>query len=167
VDDFGDFYAARKDLVFRVLLAAGGDRLLAEDAAAEAFARAYARWSKLRDHPDPTAWVIRTGLNAQRTWWRRLRREVLGPPPHRSLPPAEPGGISAEVRAAVAALPRRQREVVALRLVADYSGEQVARLLGISTSAVGAHLHRALARLRATLRSLEPQREPADLKETL
>ena len=64
MDDFGDFYAATRDLVFRVLFAAGGDRLLAEDAAAEAFARAYARWSGLRDHPDPTAWVIRTGLNA-------------------------------------------------------------------------------------------------------
>jgi len=74
------------------------------------------------------------------------------------------GGISAEVRAAVAALPRRQREVVALRLLADYSGEQTARLLGISTGAVSAHLHRALARLRATLP--EPEPEPAELKET-
>jgi RNA polymerase sigma-70 factor (sigma-E family) len=151
LEDFGEFYAARKDLVFRTVLAAGSDRQLAEDAVAEAFARAYARWSRLQRHPNPTGWVILTAVNAQRSWWRRIRREVLGSPPPEAAPPADLDGISADVRAAVAALPRRQREVVALRVVADLSAEETAELLGISPGTVSSHLHRALAALRAAL----------------
>jgi RNA polymerase sigma-70 factor (sigma-E family) len=153
---FGEFYAARKDVVFRAALAAGRDRQVAEDAVAEAFTRAYARWSRVRAHPNPTAWVVRVALNAQRSWWRRVRREVLGSPPDAG--PAVTGAdpVSAEVRAAVAALPRRQREVVALRVIADLSAQETAEVLGISTGTVGAHLHRALAALRVSLRSPLP-----------
>ena len=52
VDDFGNICAARQDLVFRVRLAAEGDRLLAEDAAAEEFARACAHRSRPRARVD-------------------------------------------------------------------------------------------------------------------
>lgn len=64
MDDFREFYAARKDAVFRAVLVATGDRAGAEDAAAEAFGRAYARWSGVRVHPNPTAWVLRTAAHA-------------------------------------------------------------------------------------------------------
>src|SRR5262245_50281667 len=57
MDDFGEFYAARKDRVLRAVLLSVGDRVAAEDAVAEAFARACARWSRVRTHPNPTAWV--------------------------------------------------------------------------------------------------------------
>jgi RNA polymerase sigma-70 factor, ECF subfamily len=150
---FGEFYAARKDVVFRATLAAGGDRQVAEDAVAEAFTRAYARWSRVRAHPNPTAWVIRVALNAQRSWWRRVRREVLGGVPGADPAVTDADPASGEVRAAVAALPRRQREVVALRVIADLSAEETAVALGISSGTVGSHLHRALAALRATLPS--------------
>lgn len=155
---FGEFYAARKDVVFRATLAAGGDRQVAEDAAAEAFARAYARWARLRTHANPTAWVIRVALNTQRSWWRRVRREVLGGLPGADAAVTDTDPISGEVRAAVAALPRRQREVVALRVIADLSAEETAEVLGISPGTVGSHLHRALAALRAVLPSPRPTR---------
>lgn len=48
---FEDFYGVRKDAVFRAVLVAVGDRAAAEDAVAEAFARAYARWSSVAEHP--------------------------------------------------------------------------------------------------------------------
>jgi RNA polymerase sigma-70 factor (sigma-E family) len=150
---FGGFYVARKDVVFRATLAAGGDRQVAEDAVAEAFTRAYARWAQVRAHPNPTAWVIRVALNAQRSWWRRVRREVLGAMPGADPAVTDTDPVSGEVRAAVAALPRRQREVVALRVIADLSAEETADVLGISPGTVGVHLHRALAALRATLPS--------------
>jgi RNA polymerase sigma-70 factor (ECF subfamily) len=52
---------------------------------------------------------------------------------------------------AVWRLPRRQRQVVALRILLDLSAEQTAESLGITVGAVGAHLHRALGTLRTIL----------------
>lgn len=150
MDGFSEFYAAGKDTVFRTVLAASGDRQLAEDAVAEAFARACVRWHRVREHPNPIAWVIRVALNVQRSWWRRVRREVPGSPEHVDTVSA-PDGLAADLRAALATLPRRQREVVALRVIADLSAGETAALLDISTGTVGSHLHRALATLRSAL----------------
>ena len=52
---------------------------------------------------------------------------------------------------ALRALPRRQREVVALRYLADRPEAEVADLLGCSAGAVKQHAHRGLAALRARL----------------
>jgi uncharacterized protein YbjT (DUF2867 family) len=43
---------------------------------AEAFALAWVSWRKVREHPVPRAWVVRTALNAHVPWWRRQRREL-------------------------------------------------------------------------------------------
>jgi DNA-directed RNA polymerase specialized sigma24 family protein len=53
--------------------------------------------------------------------------------------------------AALAALPRRQREVIALRVFLDLDMATTARLLGIAPGTVGAHLSRAVTTLRAAL----------------
>lgn len=49
------------------------------------------------------------------------------------------------------ALPERQAQVVALRLVDELASEEVCKLLAISESNLGVLLHRARARLRACL----------------
>ncbi len=134
-EDFASFYGRAKDAAFRAVLAVAGDRPGAEDAVAEAFARAWSRWHRLADHPNPTAWLILTALNVRRSWWRRLRRELLGPPPERSAPPrgcADLTPLSTEIRDAVAALPKRQREVVALRILAGLTAEETAEALDIA-----------------------------------
>jgi len=152
MDDFAEFFAATRHGAFRAVYAATGSRAGAEDAVAEAYARGYADWPRLREHPEPVAWILRTALNAHRSVWRRLRREVLGQaPPDRASPPTEASGLDGPVRAAVAALPRRQREVLALRLLADLSAEQTGEILGLASATVHVHLHRALAALRERL----------------
>jgi RNA polymerase sigma factor (sigma-70 family) len=55
------------------------------------------------------------------------------------------------LNAALAELPRRQREVVVLRYVGDFSEAQVASALGISPGAVKQHASRGLAALRNQL----------------
>lgn len=46
-------------------------------------------------------------------------------------------------------LPRRQRQVIALRVIADLSEDETGRILGISSKTVSVHLHRGLATLRS------------------
>jgi RNA polymerase sigma-70 factor (ECF subfamily) len=152
MDDFAEFFAITRDRAFRAVLAVTGNHARAEDAVAEAYARGYASWPSVRDHPQPMAWILRTALNVHRSMWRRLRREVLAeaPGPDRA-DPVDAGQADPRVWAAVAALPRRQREVVALRLLADLTPEETAAALGMAASTVGVHLHRALATLRERL----------------
>ena len=66
--EFAEFFAASWDPCLRAVAASTGNMTLAEDQTAEAFARAYASWQKVSNHPAPTAWVVRTALNAGTSW---------------------------------------------------------------------------------------------------
>lgn len=57
----------------------------------------------------------------------------------------------ADVRAAVAHLDERERELIALRYGADLKARDIARVLDLRTNAVEVALHRALAKLRTAL----------------
>jgi RNA polymerase sigma-70 factor (ECF subfamily) len=150
---FAEFYQATRDDCLRVVFASVGDRPAAEDLVAEAFARAWARWRTVSQHPAPTAWVVRTALNARVSWWRRHRREVELP---QSGTPLLDGAFDREpvdrtLMATLLRLPARQREVVALRIFLDLDTGQTARTLGIAPGTVTAHLARAMATLREEL----------------
>src|SRR2546422_1053851 len=60
--EFTEFYKSNRDRCLRAVLAGTGDRQLAEDLVAEAFTRAWMSWHKVRRHPVPSAWVVRTAL---------------------------------------------------------------------------------------------------------
>ncbi|WP_433220002.1 SigE family RNA polymerase sigma factor [Dactylosporangium sp. CS-047395] len=148
--DFADFYARSRDSCLRAVLATEGDRVLAEDLVAEAFARAWASWTKVSRHPVPAAWVVRTALNLRVSWWRRLRREVALDGHDRPQPAEEAAGIDGALLAAIRRLPPRQREVLVLRIWLDLDTAVVGEVLGISPGTVAVHLSRAIATLRAS-----------------
>ena len=148
--EFTRFYEATKTPVFRaVLLARAGDRRDSEDAVAEAYARAYLRWDRLSTHPNPVGWVIRAAINQRVSMWRRHRGEVLGPVEGGAAPPDE--GVDPKLLQLIRRLPKGQREVLALRILFDYSTEQTADALGIKHGTVKKQLHRALQTLRGEL----------------
>ena len=62
--DFAEFYREVKDDCLRTVLISVGDQDAAQDLVAEAFARLWASWRTVSRHPSPTAWVVRTALNA-------------------------------------------------------------------------------------------------------
>ena len=153
--EFTEFYTSSRDDCLRIVLVSVGDRQLAEDLVAEAFTRAWMSWRKVREHPAPRAWVVRTALNTHVSWWRRRRRELVvddrtavtlldGTQPERSADLDLDEGLAAAIRA----LPVRQREVITLRVYCGLDTDATAKLLGIAPGTVGAHLHRALATLR-------------------
>jgi RNA polymerase sigma-70 factor (ECF subfamily) len=149
--DFSAWYAATYPRVRRTLTLTVGDAELADEATAEAFARALVRWPHVRSLGAPHAWVHTVALNLVRSALRRRRlerrwlarqRETHAPPPH------APDG---PLWRAVADLPERMRTAVALRYVADLSELQVADAMGITRGTVASTLHAARARLAAQL----------------
>lgn len=150
-DDRADFEMAFDILFERARCLATrmlGDRTRGEDVAAEALARTWLHWSRVRQLDHQPAWVLRVTTNLCLDQLRRRR------PPLQAAPAADPADAVAlrlALGAALRKLPRRQREVVVLRHLADLSEVEVARALGIKPGTVGAHLHRGLASLRGRL----------------
>ena len=158
---FAAFFAAGWEPCLRAVAVSTGDLVRAEEQVAEAFARAWASWPKVSRHPAPRAWVVRTALNAGRSWWRRHGREL----PLAGYDAAAGGtagsGLDTGVLTALRRLPRRQREVVVLRVLLDLDVATTAGELGIAPGTVRAHLARAVAVLRTELADTRtPEADP-------
>lgn len=138
------------------------DPAQAEEVVQEAFIRTYAAWPRVRNRDDPLPYVRRAVVNLARAGLRRRRTErehhfdrpVHAPSAESAAAEREQG---AELAAAVAALPRRQRECVVLRFYADCSVDEIAGVLRITDGSVKQHLHRALASLERALANDEEE----------
>ena len=147
---FERFYEEVKDRVWQTLLVTGRDPTRAEDAVAEAFARAFERWVTVGVMENPVGWVIQVAVNRFNSDWRIWRRELPEPPQDAAA--SDPESFDSDLARLVWGLPRRQRQVVALRVIADLSEDETGRILGISPKTVSVHLHRALGSLRQKMR---------------
>jgi RNA polymerase sigma-70 factor (ECF subfamily) len=153
-EEFAVFYEASRDGCLRTVAAWTLDWAAAEDLVAEAFARAWASWRRVRVHPSPRAWVVRTALNVNVSTWRRYRRErerssangFAADPPSVDREQLDP-----DLLAALRRLPPRQRQVLALRVFLDLDVAQTASMLHVAEGTVNAHFSRALAHLRNEL----------------
>jgi RNA polymerase sigma factor (sigma-70 family) len=134
---------------FRVALRIVENVADAEDVAAEACARALRAWGRLGTLPYRNAWVVRVASNLAVD---RVRRRRALPVTAAYVPDlAESITLRLALAAALRALPRRQREVVALRYLARLSEADVAGSLGISRNTVKQHSGRAVAALLVRL----------------
>jgi DNA-directed RNA polymerase specialized sigma24 family protein len=144
------FFRNNRGPVFRALLAGTLNRTAAEDATAEAFARAYAHWDTVADHPNPRAWVLRVAWNYHRSSWRswegRWSTDLPGPRPFPSEPWPDP-----DLVAAIRCLPQGQREVIVLVALGELTPSQAARVLGKPVGTVRSQLFRARVALRQAL----------------
>jgi RNA polymerase sigma-70 factor (sigma-E family) len=137
---------------YRVAYRLLGDRGEAEDVAQEACARAYSRWSSVRDHAEP--WCVRVASNLALDVLRSRTRAVKRN--ERILTEQHPStGASTDDRidlyAALSKLPKRQRESVILRYLGDLSEAQTADVMGCSVGSVKTHSSRGLAALKQAM----------------
>lgn len=117
--------------VLGAMLLSFGDRDLAEEAAQEAFARAYERWERVSRMDRPTSWVFVVATNVARRGLRRRAKEALlfwRPEP----PTTTPDQTGLELWDVVRTLPERERMAIVLRYVGDLSEKEVARAMGIT-----------------------------------
>ncbi len=133
---------------YRVAFRMVGSREDARDLTQEAMARAYVHWRRASHHPE--AWVSRVTANLAIDLLRRRGRITATA----LVDTADHGPLATErielVRA-LEGLPRRQREVVVLRYLADLPEAEVAAQLGCSAGTVKQHASRGLAALRSSL----------------
>jgi len=129
-----------------------GDVDLAAELAQEALARAHGDWAKVGTMSSPGGWASRVAFNLANSHFRRQKYERAARERAASRLPAAPGTPAdvgdPDVLRAVAALPQRQREAVALRFLLDLSVEDTAARMGCAAGTVRALTSQAVARLR-------------------
>ena len=132
------------------------DPVSAEEVAQDAFVALHRRWGSVRDQSKALAYLRRSVVNGCRSMQRRSAVAA------RYVPDAERSADSAEstvlaaarrdtVLAALAGLPRRQREVLVLRHWLDLSEAEIAATLRISRGSVKTHSSRGLTALRTAM----------------
>jgi RNA polymerase sigma-70 factor (ECF subfamily) len=159
-ESFEELYRNTFPRVYAYVASLLRDRAAAEDVTALAFERAYrkrSRFSARRGSPE--AWVFGIARNAALDELRRLKRrarlesdpaDVWSPGPDEQ---AERAFQREEVRAALASLDPRDRDLVALKFAGGLSNGEIARVLDISETNVGSRLYRAVEKLRKACQS--------------
>jgi RNA polymerase sigma-70 factor (ECF subfamily) len=131
------------------------DRAAAEDVTALAFERAYRKRRGYRPaRGSADAWIFGIARNAALDELRRRKRRATldAEPADLAAPAADEHAEQAlrreTVRAALATLDPRERDLVALKFQAGLSNAEIARVLGLSESNAGTKLHRTITKLR-------------------
>lgn len=147
--------------VFAFLERMLGSREEAQDLGQETFVRMFEQAGRYRATGRFRSWLFRIAGNLARS--RLRRRKIVGWVPFDAFrhdraseaPGAEEQTLRGErrqaVRAALARLPRRQREALVLRRYHDMSQEEIATAMNTTVAAVESLLSRAMATLRIRL----------------
>ncbi|HYN92896.1 MAG TPA: sigma-70 family RNA polymerase sigma factor [Pilimelia sp.] len=153
-ESFEQFYEMTRHRVVTVLYALSGNMADAQDAAQEAYSRAWLRWDTLASYDDPEAWVRTVGHRLVLNRFRKVRNGIRAyrrhGPPEAARPPSE------DVVALVAALrqlPADQRMAIVLHHLVDLPVAEVATQTQTSVNTVKTRLARGRRALAAILGS--------------
>jgi RNA polymerase sigma-70 factor, ECF subfamily len=155
--DFDEFYVGTVRRVTLAVFAMLGDMAEAEDAVAEAYARAWTRWPSVSAMADPAAWVRTVAYRLKVSAWRSAVRRVaahgrVGAPP--DVPGLTPDHVA--LVAALRAIPEAQRRAVVLHHVVGLTVEEIAVEAGVPAGTVKARLSRGRAKLADLLTDDDP-----------
>lgn len=161
--------AGCRPALYRLAVAWCHDRVLADDLAQEALAKALAHAGQLRDQDKLRPWLYGILANCWRDHLRALRPaediDALGEHWLATVDSTEPSAsraqLARQVRAAIGRLPQGQREVLALVDLEECSYAEVAQILAIPVGTVMSRLSRARNALRERLAA------PQDARATL
>ncbi|MCW3816530.1 SigE family RNA polymerase sigma factor [Micromonospora sp. DR5-3] len=151
-DGFEEFYRTTRQRVVTVLYALSGDLTEAQDAAQEAYVRAWQRWSRISGYDDPEAWVRMVGYRLLVNRWRKIRNGLAAYRRHGPQPAVgPPSENTVALVTALRRLPAEQRQVVVLHHLADLSVAEIAAQTDTPSGTVKARLARGRKALAALL----------------
>jgi RNA polymerase sigma-70 factor (ECF subfamily) len=153
-DGFDEFYRDTRQRVLEyVYMASGRDLAEAQDAVAEAYARAWQRWNTVRACADPEAWVRVVAWRVAANGWRKQRSRLVAH--RRHGPPGEVPAATEDSVALVAALrqlPPEQRVALVLFYIVELPVAQIAEETGVPVGTVKSRLSRGRQALSMQLR---------------
>jgi RNA polymerase sigma-70 factor, ECF subfamily len=148
-------------IAFRVALVAAGDRGDAEEAAQDAFVKAYRALGRFREGSPFRPWLLRIVANEARNRVRSTRRQerlvlrAAAVDPGGAAPSPETAALDRDEAMALTRALEKLREpdrlVIAYRYLFELSEAEMADALGVRPGTVKSRLSRALGRLRAEL----------------
>ena len=154
-------YAAHWRQLVRLAVLLVHDLGAAEEIVQDCFVAVHAKWNRLHDPDKALAYLRQSVVNRSRSHLRHLtvvRRHAERQAPAAPEAGADHAAYDVERRDtvldALRGLPRRQREVLALRYYLDLSEREIAATLSISQGAVKSHASRGAAALRQSLNPL-------------
>jgi RNA polymerase sigma factor (sigma-70 family) len=152
-----DLFRGHRLALIRVALALVGDRPTAEDVVQDAFTGLYRAMPRLRDPGNALGYLRTSVVNGCRSVHRARQRALLSRRHHVTAAWSAESAVLAREESrlalqAVARLPRRAREILALRYLLDLPDADIAAALGISKATVSSTASRALAALARDLK---------------
>jgi RNA polymerase sigma-70 factor, ECF subfamily len=154
-ESFAALYERTFPRVYAYVASLVRDRSVAEDVTAQAFERAYRKRSSYRSRRGSMeAWLFGIARNAALDELRRRKRRARleSEPEDTSAPSLDDHAELALrrelVRAAMATLDGKERDLLALKFSGGLSNAEIARVLGMSETNAGTRLHRAMTKLR-------------------
>jgi RNA polymerase sigma-70 factor (ECF subfamily) len=159
---YGELVERYQAVAFRTAYLIARNAADAEEAAQEAFVKAYYALDRFRTTEAFRPWILRIvsneARNARRSSGRRQRlalRSIQRRGPEDAVPSSDAAAMAHETRAALVAalerLPERDRMVIGYRYLLDLSEAETAAALGVRPGTVKSRLSRALDRLRGEL----------------
>jgi RNA polymerase sigma factor (sigma-70 family) len=145
-DQLDHLYREHGERLWRAVFAFCGDRDVASDSVAEAFAQCLGRGAAVRD---PGRWIWRAAFRiaaGELKDRRRRRAMAVGPEEGYEIPEA-----AIQVLDVLSRLSPRQRAIVILHDHIGYSTKEVAAIVGSTAATVRVHLSHGRRRLRSLL----------------
>jgi RNA polymerase sigma-70 factor (ECF subfamily) len=157
-DGFEEFYQGTRHRIVTILYAFGGDLSEAQDAAQEAYARAWQRWSAVGGYDDPEAWVRTVGHRLLINRWRKIRNGLSAYRRHGPAPSVgPPSENTVALVTALRELPPEQRQAIVLHHLADLSIADIAAQTGAPVGTIKARLTRGRRTLATLLDTTFPE----------
>ena len=147
--DFRTFFEDEHRRLYKTLYFVTGDRSEAADLMQEAFLKLWERWDRIESIEDPTAYLFKVALNANRMRARAARRAA-----RRQIPlglvrdPYDDVNVREDVLAMLRSIAPRQRAALVLLDLYGYGSGEAARIMGIRPSTVRALATQGRAVLR-------------------
>lgn len=151
-------FRSQVESVFGYLLLRSGSRPVAEDLTSQTFVAASERFASGRGHEVSPAWLQTVASRRLIDHWRnrgaqeRRFRRLASIPQRQVEPPVEPPD---DVLEALDSLPERQRAVLVLRYLDDFSNSEISEALGVSYKATESLLARARASFSAAYKGAD------------
>jgi RNA polymerase sigma-70 factor (sigma-E family) len=151
--EYCEYVAARLSSLRRLAVVLCDDWQSADDLVQATLTKLYVHWNRARAaaHPDAyaRAVLVREFIQERRSLW--VKRVSLVGTMSDSPEAAVDHDVALDLRAAVAALPARQRATLVLRFYCDMNVEQCAEVLGCTPGTVKSQTARGLETVRRSL----------------